>query len=78
MEMMISGYNVEEQKQTGALPGDAKAQFPPSYLKVAPKLRDQVIRLTEDKTLEDTDKWEIVGRHIDPASALWTLQLRKP
>jgi hypothetical protein len=63
MEMMISGYNVEEQKASGAL---------------APKMRDQIIRKTEDATLEDTVKWEVVGRHIDPASALWTLQLRKP
>ena len=78
MKMMISGYNTEEAKNSGALPGDAKAQFPPSYLKVAPKMRDQVIRKTEDPTLEDTVKWEVVGRHIDPASALWTLQLRKP
>ena len=78
MKMMISGYNTEEAKNSGALPGDAKAQFPPSYLKVAPKMRDQVIRKTEDPTLEDTVKWEVVGRHIDPASALWTLQFRKP
>lgn len=78
VEMLITGFNENEKNNSAIVPGMVKAQIPPSMLKVAPKINDQVIRKTDDPAMEDTEVWEIVYKHKDPAHALWTFHLKRP
>lgn len=78
VDMVIGGFNENERQNFSIVPGMVKANIPPSFLKVNPKINDQVIRKTDDPTMEETEVWEIVYKHKDPANALWTFHLKRP
>ncbi len=50
-------------------PHDQKFLFVPSALPVEPQLNDRLLRA-------DGSYWEVIDRRKDPASALWSLQVR--
>ena len=70
VKIFMTAYRRYEVDGSRILADDRKVLLPQNNLSVTPTINDRIV--------DGTDSWEVVGVVQDPASALWSLQVRRP
>ena len=66
---VFTEYATREIDGTTIVSGDIALLIPTTSLNVTPKV--------DDIFVDGTDEWRVVNLMIDPANALWTIQVRR-